>query len=735
MPLRGETVGTAYVRILADGDGMPESIKKEMKDQEPVFEKGGQDAKKAFDRGVYQQQQRDGNAFLSPKFFKDLNKFVGEMRIGGKKGATQFSKSFTENLELNFKKVQVGASFSNLAAFNKNLERDLKRTGPEIDGFNDRLFRMAGTLGTAFGKGSRNNFLNFFGSLIGNIASLAPRLVNLGQSIAGLSKGGAAGGAALRGLASGGAALIVIIPVLIGVLGILISTMTLLLGIVIALAASISFALVAAVAALIGTMAPLVVAIGVVTAGFLSLDKAGKKALKESLKPLADGLKELGDIAADRLFKNLGDDLKPLEGTFDRLGGENGLVAGVADAVRDIVKQFVILSNSKQAQKITKIFEDNLPAAIELLGNIFNKTFVGILNTFAILVDGEDSLVMRFLTAVSDLADRFAAFTGSAEGQNKLEKFFDDAADSAESVIDFLDSIGALIGTLFGAGRDTGDNIFTDMANAIDNFNDKLKENPQDLQDFFDRTKEFADDLGVIFKNVASIIGFFASPEFQTASITLLQIADTLLTIQVAISSPIFKTFAALFVSGTLVVSAAFTTMAIIILESLGGVLTAAAAAFGWIPGIGPKLKNASANFNTFKDDTIAKLLGVDKALLKTIGQITGIGSEAKKQKGFVDTLFGAIDRAIVKAQGLEDLTDLLDGTPRVGNPYTTDPTTKGPVRPGQDGRNSGTGSTPKVSSLYRSVNIDNVTVITPSADPVTVAEETVNRIAASAMF
>lgn len=46
-------------------------------------------------------------------------------------------------------------------------------------------------------------------------------------------------------------------------------------------------------------------------------------------------------------------------------------------------------------------------------------------------------------------------------------------------------------------------------------------------------------------------------------------------------------------------------------LSVVGAILTGAATAFGWVPGIGPKLKDAAAKFATFKDDVNAELAGI----------------------------------------------------------------------------------------------------------------------------
>ena len=54
-------------------------------------------------------------------------------------------------------------------------------------------------------------------------------------------------------------------------------------------------------------------------------------------------------------------------------------------------------------------------------------------------------------------------------------------------------------------------------------------------------------------------------------------------------------------------------------LSVAGAILTGAATAFGWVPGIGGKLKKAAAKFNTFKDDVNRELNGIkDRTVVVT---------------------------------------------------------------------------------------------------------------------
>lgn len=63
----------------------------------------------------------------------------------------------------------------------------------------------------------------------------------------------------------------------------------------------------------------------------------------------------------------------------------------------------------------------------------------------------------------------------------------------------------------------------------------------------------------------------------------------------------------------------AFSSLTSAILGFVGTIINAAAKAFGWIPGIGPKLQQAAADFNAFKNQVNAALAAIDKHVVITI--------------------------------------------------------------------------------------------------------------------
>lgn len=131
-------------------------------------------------------------------------------------------------------------------------------------------------------------------------------------------------------------------------------------------------------------------------------------------------------------------------------------------------------------------------------------------------------------------------------------------------------------------------------------------------------------------------------------------------------------------------VAAGFKTMVRVILDVLGGIIVGAAKAFGWMPGIGPKLQAAAAEFEAFKNAVNRALNGIEP--IKTIRinaavYVTGGGNVA----GGVDQRTGNSQNA-----GLSGLTSwqrvaaefaaVTSGTSRTGGPAPVTATVRNTV-------------------------------------------------------
>jgi phage-related protein len=420
----------------------------------------------------------------------------------------------------------------------QRLERRLINIHPTTDRATRNITKFGDAVGRMTGRGSRNDFLNFFGSLNRNFVmmfSALPRLIGgfrrltgvfgearqaalaggrggLMSFLAGLGAAGKSGAAGLAALAGGAV-------ILVTMLGPAVALLSALLAIVTALVSSMGFALVGALSAVIGLLVPLGAAAGIAALGFSALDKEQKKVLENNFKPVIDQFRELGDIAASRMFRDLGGLGDNIAAGLERL---QPVVRKTADAIRDVGISFGQSLQSRGYRQFVNALEGFLPDATRRLGDIIGNTLAGFGGIFRGMIPFlEDTL--RWL---DDITTRFAEWANSARGQNAIVEFFEDAKESIEDVGDFLGSIGSLLGELLSSGKDTGDSLFESMADNIREFTEYLQDNPDALEDWFSDAKDIAEDIGELIIAVGKLLDALDSPSARRAVRFFIKIAE-----------------------------------------------------------------------------------------------------------------------------------------------------------------------------------------------------------------
>lgn len=402
------------------------------------------------------------------------------------------------------------------------LRREVITTEPAFFRIEHSISRFADSVARGFGKGSRNDFLNFMGSMIGNMARLpnlffsaASVVYRFGSRIAEVaSERGplAALGTALGGLVKVGGGVGAAFAGMFVVIGPIMALMSQLAGIVTALASSIGFALVGALAALPAVILPAAAGVSVLALAFYDLEKAEKKALKADIKPVIDSFGELADAARARLFDDLGDQaerfagvIDSLQTTFRRLGG----------AVSDVVTGWIDGMESPAFGRFVDLMAIFLPEAVRSLGRIVGNVFGGLGG----LLTGMIPVMRDVLSYLERITGEFSDWVNTTEGQAQIVSFFDDATDSLSAFWDFLNSVGDLLGELMTAGREAGDSLFGSMADAIDGWVATIKANPDILQDWFDSARSFGEVLGTVFEGLGKVFSALDN-EFSRAFTT-----------------------------------------------------------------------------------------------------------------------------------------------------------------------------------------------------------------------
>lgn len=842
MPLRGESIGVAYVKILADGTGFGEDARKKLRDSDSDFRSIGEDHSRAYEEGFTDQEDRIGADFVdglvagirrnSGRFdsiadqlnsdlldpiereFKEKFGDIGdemfqELREGFRRsgGDTDFLDDFIENLERNvesatrrIEKVQIdsaertalairqaeadkqksirgttaefralvrqinayhrsvdsthadraalrddleriGNKMRELGANTRTFDRDfrdvssrlrtthplLQRLTNSFDGFGDSVAR-------AFGKGARNDFFNLFGRITGFFVSL-PGLVtrgiqsfiNLGSNIKDTFGEGPLSvikkfGAGVAGIAIGLGGLAVVMGGVVLVAGVLSSALLSLVGAAVALSSALAFTLGGAIAVVAGALVPLAAGIGVAILAVQNMDKKTKKAFSG----IKDSFKDLGKDAAANIFDT---PLKDVEAIKNAIEGLKVITGPVSEALGGLLDEFIGSLNDPALKNFQVFLGKTLPDMVTSLGHIFGNLGTAFQGIFIAIAP----FVQDFLDNIEQLTQDFSDWTNSVEGQNAIADFMDKAKESADAVGDAIEQITLLIADLFDVSKDTGDNLFSDLANTIKGWReelDKARENGT-LQKWFEDAGKTAEAIGSMITELGKFIEKLDTPENRKAVRDLADLFDDLLAAIELIAPPLEVLFTSLF---------GWVDDSEEAIGSLKKAFRAMGEAFASIYNllIGPAL---SAMVEGFADS-----LDLLADLFRTLGSVPKFGWA--KELG--DQLQTAADKAHAAAVNVKEIdTDV-----------TVTVTVLAPSQATIDKINAQLGgihvravpvnvTTPRGSNVDtnasqsritlpssgngRIVNVGGVTVVTPTEDPVAVAQELLNRLAAAA--
>ena len=526
MAIRGENIGTAYIKVIADGDDLDgEGIgKKAAKD----FDKGWtKELKKRLDddKTLEQAMKRKGSAIKGqitritnqlPKALRgaidatdDWNKSIKRALDAFAEAEDAFDRPIkrSERLRESLRKIKPGDAFRDdgrLTKFGNNL--DLIAAKANVAG--DRIGRI-------FGKGARNNFVNIMGIVIGRLSNIPGLLASAGSGFINFGKrivtafdeaGGGVFGV-LAGFQKLAGPLVAFGAGLVGltlVVGSFVSVMSLAAGAVVALAASLTFALAGAIGVAAGAMVPLVAAVGVAILAFKNMDAEQKRAFRG----VGRAFKDLGQSGADSMFDAMGDSIGKLSGAIKQL---EPVVDGIAGALGGVFLSWIEGLQSPATQGFLTMLSQTLPRMVTSLGAIFRN--IG--GALAGIWTQATPFVQEFLSWLTGVTNQWAIFANSKLGGEKITTFFEHMRSSLISVSGFLGEVTGLIGDLFSAGRKPGDDIFDSMTKGVKGWRDALKADPDILKNWFNDAKKFAGVLGDVVVQFGHLVDVLDSPTMR----------------------------------------------------------------------------------------------------------------------------------------------------------------------------------------------------------------------------
>src|SRR5262245_23687573 len=402
---------------------------------------------------------------------------------------------------------------SKTGGFWRELRTGAQLSGRDINLFSGHIDRFSEKFARAFGRGSRNDFINFFGSFMALPLRAIGGIVKLGESFGGfIDKFRQAEGVAQKigtiiptlgrlGIAAAGA-----VAVISFVIGPVISFVASLAGAVIALAGSISFALVGALGALAGALLPVVFGLGVATLGITKMDNATKKLVTDSLRPLGAELDRLGQKAARGMFSNIEEQARKF-GSAMRIA--EPLVEKVGVALSHVRDSCARAFSGPEYRAFINSMTSFLPHAVESLGDSFANLSTGLMGMFRSLTPLTD----RFLNWLNNTTKSFSDWANSARGQRSLTDFFDRAGDAAATLWDLIKNVGRDIGLLFNFGEPEGTKMIQDLADKFREWGDWMAAHPDQVKKWFGDAADTARRVGEVVDGLLKLFDELDNPK------------------------------------------------------------------------------------------------------------------------------------------------------------------------------------------------------------------------------
>lgn len=463
-------------------------------------------------------------------------------------------------------------------------------------------------------KGSRNDFLNFIGTISGflerNIgAGLEKMFQGIGSGVSGLGRAlsdingplGAVGrglnsfGGTISKLGGGGldgliiqlASLIIGLQLLVAIIGPIAAGISGLAAAFTALAVGIGGALLGGIVALGPALAAVGAGAAAVAIGFSQLDKAQKAVFG----PLQDLFNEIRESIQARLFDGLGGQVSSLVTALAPVGPFLTNLAGVfADWVSDVVGE--IGPNGPLAETFASLGED-LPGIFRTMLDLISAVGGSLTGLFAGAAPG----AQRLFEGITGVVEQFSAWVNTAAGQQAINDFMQQAVDILTTLWNIVEQVGISFGALWnGGGQEAAQTLLTTIQNLVTEFATWLGDsaNRQALIDFFNNGVRVAGAFGTI---IGAVITLFDALDTQFSRAMFLVLVG-----HVVAAIDAFRNF---------------TTWTQNVLKAIGDFGARALAVANSIGSLGTRASQAGQNFrttlvNAFKavSDAITRLIG-----------------------------------------------------------------------------------------------------------------------------
>lgn len=256
----------------------------------------------------------------------------------------------------------------------------------------------------------------------------------------------------------------------------------------------------------------------------------------------------------------------------------DALAAHFHKTVADVKK--MVETNQVKPEDLFGAIEKGEGPAFERLHGMMDKqssTLTGVWSTF------KDNLQQTLATTVEPVLP-------------KLKKLLDFGSQAIPKVIDGIKQFAGKIGEIF-KGSDVGEKIMAALEKFGKDILPEIKKSANDVLKVIRENKDGLEKFGHMIAN--DVIPFVE----KLAKVSLITLTTGIIIVIEAVAH-----FVDAWNTGRSIVVGAVRGMVAIVLGSFEMLLTGASKAFGWIPGIGDKLRGAAREFHDFVNGVDAEL-------------------------------------------------------------------------------------------------------------------------------
>ncbi len=329
--------------------------------------------------------------------------------------------------------------------------------------------------------------------------------------------------------------------------------------------------------------------------------------LSGDVEAFEKALKKLPKSAADtvRVLVRLRDQWKPLKQEFQSrvFEGAAGELESLSRVIRPIAdRQFPRLANSiaqVRNQLANGLANYAADGRLEKVWSLLNYALDSLLKSAPPVARAIGDILQVAAPALSTITDSikgaaeaFSDWIRRSKDSGDLQKWLDKAMETFGKLKDIAVNVGEIIGGVFRASGNEGDSMLDQMISATQSISDWVNGDGQGVISFFSSVFALLGQVAPLF----SLWSDYFSGISYAAKAAWELITD------------VFRTAIGLW------------------LGYLNVLVQGAAKAFGWIPGIGPKLKAAAAEFEQFKNQVNNSLDNIQDETVNIVYRAIRVG-------------------------------------------------------------------------------------------------------------